>query len=138
MKLFVTSCVCLIFGMSNVSSAKCLPSASYLAAVKVNECDEEDPGNIFIQGELLSVSKRDAMPAELGSPPIKGQRYLFYKFLSPLVRDNKGALQKRKFGYCKETKTNSILKGILSRPCCDANYAFCKRPVDFLIAEPGQ
>jgi hypothetical protein len=104
--------------------------------VKVNECDEEDPGSIFIEGELLSVSKMDTMAAELGSPPAKGQRYLFYKSLPPLVRDAKGAWQKRKLGYCREKKANSVLTGVLSRPCCDANYAFCKRPVDFLIAEP--
>ncbi len=133
MKAFLP-CLCLILGLPNTSVARCVESASYLATVKVNKCKEDSPGEIFIKGELLSAFKW-SRAGELLSPPVKGQVYLFYKGLSPLVRDWKGALQKRKIGYCKEIRGDSILQGILSRPCCDAGYAWCKRAVDFLIDE---
>ncbi|MCG3204584.1 MAG: hypothetical protein KCHDKBKB_01299 [Elusimicrobia bacterium] len=135
-----TSVVALLFliGSTHFALAECLPSASYIAAVKVIQCEEDEPGEVFISGEIRNVIKMKGTVPELQSVPAKGQQFLFYKFFPPLVRDHTGKLQKRTRGYCKSMKHGAILKGIISRPCCDANYAFCKRPVDFLLNEPSE
>ena len=125
----------LILGSLNDSFARCLESASYVATLKVNKCEEAKPGEVFIEGELLSVSKIGKTVSESQKVPVKGDKYLFYKGLSPFVHSRDGQLKMREAGYCKGMEKQSVLKGVISRPCCDALYAWCGRSVDFLIDE---
>jgi len=125
----------LMLGSLNVSFARCVASASYIATLKVNTCEEAKPGQVFIEGELLSVSKIDKTVSELQNVPVRGNKYVFYKGLSLLVRSSSGQFQAREVGYCKAMEKQSVLKGVISRPCCDATYPWCGKSVDFLIDE---
>ena len=125
----------LMLGSLNDSFARCVASASYVATLKVNKCEEPKPGQVFIEGELLSISKIGKAVSELQKVAVKGDKYIFYKGLSPFVHSLNGQLKTREFGYCKDMEKQSVLKGVISRSCCDALYPWCGQPVDFLFDE---
>jgi hypothetical protein len=125
----------LMLGSLNDSFARCLASASYVATLKVNKCEEAKPGQVFIEGELLSISRIGKTVSELQKVPVKGDKYLFYKGLSPFIHSGNGQLKTREVGYCKGLEKQSVIKGVISRPCCDALYSWCGQSVDFLIDE---
>lgn len=137
MKALTKACflLALISGSLNISFARCLESSSYAVTLKVNRCEEAKPGQVFIEGELLSVSKVGKTVSESQDIPLKGNKYVFYKALSPLVHSSSGQLKKREIGYCKGMEKQSVLKGMISRPCCDALYPWCVNSVEFLIDE---
>ena len=100
--------------------ARCAASPTYPAAIKAVACDEKGREHLFIRGELTQAAQAEDIP-EPGKAPIKGRQYFFYLHVPE--------------GSCRKFPKGSVLKGFLSRPCCDANYAYCggRRRVDFIL-----
>ena len=115
--------------------ARCVHTNSFKATIKVDKCEEKEPGKIFIEGELTEVLRINSNFLDVKPVPSKGKRYLYYKGLPRLVPALSGAYKSREIGYCRDKEKYASLKGVISYPCCDANYAFCERPVDFIIDE---
>jgi hypothetical protein len=95
----------------------------------------KSPARFFIEDELTEVLGINLKISDVRPVPSKGKRYLFYKGLSRLLPTLNGGYKSRGIGYCREERKQVSLKGVISYPCCDASYAFCERPVDFLIDE---
>ncbi len=110
----------LLLGVSGRADARCSASATYRARVRSVACDEKGREHVFVRGELTEAAKAEDLP-ELGKAPIKGRQYLFYLHVPG--------------GSCRKYPKDSVLKGFLARPCCDANYAYCggRRRVDFIL-----
>jgi hypothetical protein len=121
------------WGTCDLALARCVHTNSFKATIKVSKCEEQEPGKIFIEGELTEVLGINSKFSDVKPVPSKGKRYLFYKGLSRLVPTLNGGYKSRDIGYCREKRKQVSLKGVISYPCCDASYAFCERPVDFLI-----
>jgi hypothetical protein len=126
-----------VVGHGLPASARCLESPSYAGSVRVLACEEAGPAAIFIQAELTEVSALNRKIPETLTTPKKGDKLLVFISQPPLIRGPSGNLQPRKPSHCKGYARNTTITGTLIRPCCDANYAFCQRPVDFIMASKG-
>lgn len=133
--LKLISLLVIAWGTCDVALARCVHTSSFNATIMASKCEEQEPGKIYIEGELNEVSSINSKFSGVRPVPAKGKRYLFYKGLSRLIPAPGGRYKSREIGYCREKGMQVSLRGVISYPCCDANYAFCERPVDFLIDE---
>ena len=133
--LFIIS----LFVFPFVAEANCLHAPPLEAKIKMVSCEEKTAGEIFIYGTLIEVAETERPVYEsLKFPfPKTGANYRFYKGLSPFKRNWLWQLKPRDADYCDSLTPGTVINGLITRPCCDANYVWCdpKKSVEFMIDE---